>query len=329
MLFSVIVPFYKVEKYAAERIESILAQTYADFEVILVNDGSPDRTKDIIDYYANKDSRVIAVHKANGGLVSARKAGAALAKGEYIVTVDGDDWLERTALEKVANALERFDSDIVCYGFFNSISKDNRSAVILTEKEVYFDQWKIKEELVPHFFCVSEENTLYPNLWNKVIRRSLYMKYGELVDNRISMGEDGAVTYPCVYEAKHICVLPEALYNYRQNPKSMTRDKNKYLTWEMSDLRIDHFLRVFEQADDVQKLISNFVVHSYFNVIISHLKNEPYTKVKNESIEKLKNPRIRLLIDSCSCNGDKKLALAQTALARGWIWLLKIYAMIS
>ena len=91
MLFSVIVPIYRVAEYLQRCLESILAQTYADFELILVDDGSPDRCPEMCDAYAQKDSRVRVIHKQHGGLVSARNVGIMTASGEYIVHVDGDD----------------------------------------------------------------------------------------------------------------------------------------------------------------------------------------------------------------------------------------------
>ena len=91
---SIIVPIYKVEDYIRECIDSILAQTYPDFELILVDDGSPDSCGRICDDYANRDNRIKVVHKVNGGLTSARNAGLEVAKGEWIMHVDGDDWIE-------------------------------------------------------------------------------------------------------------------------------------------------------------------------------------------------------------------------------------------
>ena len=91
MFFSVIVPVYKVEKYLPNAIESVLNQTFSDFELILVDDGSPDRCPEICDNYKEKDSRIKVVHKPNGGLASARRAGIKLAEGDYVLNLDSDD----------------------------------------------------------------------------------------------------------------------------------------------------------------------------------------------------------------------------------------------
>ena len=96
LLFSVIVPVYNVEEYLSKCIESVLGQTYTQFELILVNDGSTDNCGKICDEYAAKDRRIRVVHKENGGLVSARQKGAGEATGDYVCCLDGDDWLAPT-----------------------------------------------------------------------------------------------------------------------------------------------------------------------------------------------------------------------------------------
>lgn len=100
--FSIIVPIYKVQNYLNECIDSILGQTYTNIEVILVDDGSPDECPAICDSYAARDPRVIVIHKENGGLVSARQAGAQRATGNYICCVDGDDYIAPNYIEKMA-----------------------------------------------------------------------------------------------------------------------------------------------------------------------------------------------------------------------------------
>ena len=110
---SVIVPSYNIEDYIGECIESIMEQTYCDWELILVDDGSNDRTGDICNEYAGKDNRIKVIHKENGGLVSARKSGLERATGEYIFYLDGDDWIKPDALEVLCTCAKRETVDIV------------------------------------------------------------------------------------------------------------------------------------------------------------------------------------------------------------------------
>ena len=118
-LIGVIIPVYKVEKYIAECIESILAQTHSDFELILVDDGSPDNCPRICDEYAAKDDRIRVIHKKNGGLMSTRKLGAEEAVGEYLCFVDGDDFVAEDMLENYDRILSDYNVDMICCGHFD------------------------------------------------------------------------------------------------------------------------------------------------------------------------------------------------------------------
>ncbi len=116
-LVSVIVPIYRIERYLGLCIESLINQTYKNLEIILVNDGSPDRCPEICDLYASKDMRIKVVHKVNGGLVSARKAGWKVATGQYAAYVDGDDWVEPSYYEILVETAVNTNADMVCSGF--------------------------------------------------------------------------------------------------------------------------------------------------------------------------------------------------------------------
>ena len=116
-LVSVIVPVYKVEKYLNRCVNSILNQTYKDLEVILVDDGSPDSCPEICDGYAQKDKRVKVIHKENGGQGSARNSGLDVARGEYILFVDSDDYIAKNLIEITLQKAERFDADMVIFDY--------------------------------------------------------------------------------------------------------------------------------------------------------------------------------------------------------------------
>ena len=117
MLFSVIIPIYNVEDYLERCIESVLAQTFADYELILVDDGSTDNCSAICDQYAEKDSRIKVIHKKNGGLVSARQAGVRIAEGEYVFNLDGDDAFCPDALESARQIIADVHPDIISFSY--------------------------------------------------------------------------------------------------------------------------------------------------------------------------------------------------------------------
>lgn len=123
---SVIVPAYNIEDYIGNVIDSIIGQTYLNWELILINDGSKDCTGDICEEYAKKDNRIRVIHKENGGLVGARKSGLKEAEGEYIFYVDGDDWITSDALELLCECAKRENADIVIADYIH-VQGDEKS----------------------------------------------------------------------------------------------------------------------------------------------------------------------------------------------------------
>ncbi|MBE6947776.1 MAG: glycosyltransferase family 2 protein [Ruminococcaceae bacterium] len=236
-MYSIIVPIYKVEEFLPQCIESVLAQTHKDFELILVDDGSPDGCPAICDEYAAKDSRIKVVHKENGGLVSARKAGLAIASGSYICFVDGDDFILPDMLEAFHRALDE-DYDVLCANFFAYYNEDR---IILTTHNVptgCYDKAGLTSEIYPKMLSASGffRFGIMPNLWTKCIKKELLAEaYRNMPDN-ISLGEDAAITYPVLLNAERILVLDYSGYMYRQNPLSMTRTTDKKLFNKIQNL---------------------------------------------------------------------------------------------
>lgn len=223
LLISIIVPIYMVERYLGICIESIINQTYKNLEIILVDDGSPDRCSEICDLYARKDHRIIVIHKPNGGLVSARKAGLAAATGTYVGYVDGDDWIEPNFYEQLYTAITANNADIVCTGqsrdlfnqcvcFYNPLSPGIYENEDL--KFLYTNMLSYGEFYRPGI-------TTY--VWNKLVKRKLLFPVQMDVDERISIGEDAAVTYPLLMSCKKVCIINDSTYHYRQREDSMLK----------------------------------------------------------------------------------------------------------
>lgn len=224
--FSLIVPIYNVEKYLPDCIESILRQTYQDFELILVDDGATDHCPQICDEYAQKDSRVKVIHKKNGGLVSARNAGISAAAGEYVCYVDGDDMISNRLLETVYNkGIKEYQSDIVIYGI-KKLLCDHEELVTQKLRPGFYSKKELEEEICPYImydnrrpFC---NGIIFPAACNKMIRRSLLAEHF-CRDERIRMGEDNAFTFECVYYANSLTYVEDVLYYYNKtNENSIT-----------------------------------------------------------------------------------------------------------
>lgn len=217
LLYSVIIPVYKVEKYLDRCVQSVLAQTYRNIEIILVDDGSPDNCPILCDEWVKKDNRISVIHKSNGGLSSARNVGLQRANGEYIVFLDSDDWwCDNTALERISNKIEECNADVI---FFAS-------------KKYYSLKDKYLESVTAHN-CLSSlpfiriEDAMRNSLflacaWDKVIRRSV------LKDNKIEfiehqLSED--IEWCCKLlqlDLKYACISGIVHVYRQQNATSIT-----------------------------------------------------------------------------------------------------------
>lgn len=227
-MISIIVPVYNTERYLRQCLDSILCQTFEDIEVILVDDGSMDESSGICDAYALADSRVKVIHKTNGGLVSARKAGLKAAAGEYIGYVDSDDWIESDMYEKLWAALTNKNADIAMCGRYEDTGDSSRK-VCHGFPAGRYDKQGLKEKIYPGIIVNGAffEWGIFPGVWDKLFRRDCFERFQMAVDERLTMGEDAVCTYPALLHAESICILDECLYHYRQSPTSMVRQQGE------------------------------------------------------------------------------------------------------
>lgn len=221
---SIIVPIYNSIRYLEQCIDSIIAQLFRDIEIILVDDGSYDGSERICDSYAVSDSRVKVLHKVNGGLVSARKAGFKVASGKWIGFVDSDDWIEPDMYSKLFNCAITNEVEIAMCGRYEDLNGYRRPVYQGIEAGVYRGE-ELKASIFPKMI-VNEaffEWGIFPSYWDKLFRKEKLEKYIYAVDDRITMGEDAACIYPCIYNSESIYVLKECLYHYRQSAGSMVK----------------------------------------------------------------------------------------------------------
>ena len=222
-LISVIVPIYNIERYLGICIESLLDQTYRNLEIILVDDGSPDRCPEICDLYAAKDSRITVIHKPNGGLVSARKAGLEASNGEYIGVVDGDDWIGRGFYMSLFSAISESGADVAIAGFTRDLFA--KSQVILNTIPSGIYEGEGLTALYRQMLSCGEFHSygVTTYLWNKLFRRGRILPCQRKVDNRITIGEDAAAVYPALLGCRKICITDNCAYHYRQREDSMLK----------------------------------------------------------------------------------------------------------
>lgn len=224
MLFSVIVPIYNIEKYIKRCIDSVLMQTFTDFELILVDDGSPDNCPKICDEYAEADSRIKVIHKKNGGLVSARQAGIKLAEGDYIFNLDGDDAIYPDALESAYKIICDTKADIVSFSY-NCCKNGNICEVVndLVDEGLY-NKAQIEEHIFPKLLSDKNMEHVFYFLWGKAIKRELVLPHQLNVNPAISLGEDLSCAVPCYLEAESVYMSRKSVYLYTIRNDSISTD---------------------------------------------------------------------------------------------------------
>ena len=212
---SLIVPIYGVEKYIAKFAESALDQTYQDLQFIFVNDGTKDRSMEILrdliaNRYAHLQSRIVIVDKENGGLPSARKAGLDVAEGEYVLFADSDDWMETDAVEKVMAKADETHADII---YFDLIKEYGNRTSYKREREY---TGATKDDFIVNIFNYKS----FGYTVTKCFKRRLYTE-NVIYFPKLGMHEDIYLMSQIIFHAKSLVHIPEALYHYRKdNPDS-------------------------------------------------------------------------------------------------------------
>ena len=208
MKFSVVVPVYNVEKYLEQCLESLQEQDCTDFEVVCVNDGSTDRSRVILSDWTAKFPQMRVIDRKNGGLSAARTTGLVAAKGDYVVFVDSDDWVEPNMLTQLAAMVDGID--ILCFACRRT---DNESCDIMAQEQSdgwsYYNRHALEARIVP-FVCV----------WQRCYRRE-FLTENNLFFREGVLHEDNEFTPRACLKAQSVKVIPDVLYNYRVRPGSI------------------------------------------------------------------------------------------------------------
>lgn len=260
---SVIVPVYNTEKYLRRCIDSILAQTFTDFELLLIDDGSKDSSGAICDEYAAKESRVRVFHKDNGGVSSARNMGLDNAKGEWISFVDSDDWVDYTFLELVILEATKYKADVVfCDSIFEFSNKQKRYQHYSWEKP-------IKAGLAEYI------TTTWTCLWGCIINRSIISNNHIECPVNITYCEDFHFMVRVCFYAKAIKKIPKALYHYNQRETSavhsLSLSTQEDEIWVYSD--IIEFLKVMGQYNNNYKKVMAWRLLKASQELAIHVKD--------------------------------------------------------
>lgn len=264
---SVIIPVYNVEKYLPECLESILNQTFQDFEIICVDDGSTDRSLDILQEYKRKDDRFVILQQRHAGAGAARNHGIKLAEGKYIQFLDSDDYFEPTLLEEMYNHAEKFDSDLtVC----SSRKVDDNGNITETGSpnfpinidKVPMEQVFSRQDFKDEIFCL-----LIPVVWNKLIRK-LFLEENYLEFPQLSIYEDIAFMHSVVACANKIVAFNKELINYRFNrPGSLVSTRS---THTIDAVKSCMCLKQFLESRGLYSKLKT----AYKKAVINHIRAE-------------------------------------------------------
>lgn len=249
-IISCIVPVYNVEKYLANCVDSILKQTFANFELILVDDGSTDKSSSICDEYAIKDSRIKVIHKINGGVSSARNTGLDIAKGEYITFIDSDDWVDSNYFLTLYKAAIETNADLVICGFKEEMPKNCFSENSdMFFKECCFSNQLVynKKEFFENFPKIRADKTLSKILQLAVVKLIKFTKNINFVrfDETMRNGEDYLFYLQIYKRMNSICFIKPCLYYYRYTLGSAGK--------QISEKRIMDDLFVVSETESVFK----------------------------------------------------------------------------
>lgn len=217
MRFSIILPVYNVEKYLQECVDSILAQTFRDYEIILVDDGSKDSSPMICDRFAEQDARIKVVHKKNGGLSDARNAGTDVAAGTYIIFIDSDDYiLDKDFLAKVNEKAEKYP-DLIFYKYQKYYQASNRLEDCRYSYQTAIEKYTYAERVE----ALVKADAFYGMAWIKAIKKSL-LDRKEIRFEVGLLGEDMEWNYHLMVHANSIELIDESFIAYRQREGSIT-----------------------------------------------------------------------------------------------------------
>ena len=231
---TVIVPVYKIrEAYLRKCLDSLCAQTFSEFNVILIDDGSPDQCGAICDEYAEKDNRFSVIHQQNSGVSAARNSGIRAAQTEWILFVDADDWTEPDFLETLYRECSVSCADIYIFDYYNELPGKPVSRKLKQDSGYLDEKWKNALRIAPfHFLKVDEKKITYVShaVWNKMFRTALIKDNRICFDAGAKRGEDSLFLCQALQCTEKIYYIDAALYHYRRQRESSTNVSNRNIS---------------------------------------------------------------------------------------------------
>ena len=302
---SIIVPVYNMERYMRQCVDSILAQTFENWECLLIDDGSTDKSALICDEYAEKDDRIRVVHKKNGGLSSARNVGVSVAHADLIGFVDSDDWIDVDMYKCLYQSMKENDSDIAVCGIYFDTSKKEISKPVLVEQDVL--------EGKNALWLILEDKYIPSYAWNKLYKKSLLkdLPFPEI------LFEDYAVVYKWFARAKKVSLCHAPAYHYRQRGGSIIHNRDaatEYLRFELDKERFDFVCQY--------KSFSESYKEAYKKQLIKlALRTTKHIARKNMDEAEARHYIERIVADISSFSNDASKMFGMKSQIRLWLLL--------
>lgn len=310
MKISIVVPVYNVEKYISDCIESVLNQSYDNYELILINDGSKDSSGKICDEYAQKHSNITVIHQENRGVAKSWSIGIDIAQGDYIIGLDSDDFWDKDLLERCVNMIKQYNADMVVFGYKNyyTDTKEVKNNQLIVQSGVY--SGKDKDIILDSCInrgCFENRTALYLSRINKLIKVDLVKSNEKYCKESFFYGEDNLYAIPNILDAESIVVLADYFpYNYRINPTSITHKYHENLWSQFIELNKLTISILMDKGYDhlIKQVYNDSVFHcaiSINNLFKGNLKSKECIKsikmiINHEMVRKgLKNMNLQLM----------------------------------
>lgn len=293
-MISVVIPCYNSEKTIVRCVRSVQLQTYKEFEIVLVNDGSKDSTGLICDRLASEDERIKVLHQENKGLMAAWKRGVNEANGEYIAFCDSDDYINNDFIETIVELISSYKVDLILFGM--NVEYDNGVIDSINnrlEGKLYLKE-NINKEILPHFFFNGDMQSeiMLLSRCSKVFRKEILVQAFPDLNNRVSYGEDDLTSFMAVLLSKSIyCIDNFYPYHYMRNKNSMIGRYDDYMVEKCEILRNE----IYVIADKYHYRWKNQIEAHFLSNVLLCVKKEisrnalgKYWKIK-EKIRKIRN----------------------------------------
>lgn len=281
-LVSIIVPIYNVEKYLQQCVDSLVEQTYKNLQIILVDDGSKDYSGEICDQYKEFDNRIEVIHKENGGPSSTRKAGMDAVLGQYVMFLDGDDWLDKDAIEQCVIQLEK-NAELGCvlFSYVKEMETISVPMHIMNDTQVFVGN-EVTNKIHRRLFGLSSEELNHPERMENIVSccmklyRVDYAKQGKYFDTSlVGSCEDGLFNIYALQNCRYAMYLDKPFYHYRKREDSLTKSFRPKLIeqWQTLFSIMDSFIKENKLGEQYREALNNRIALSITSIALNELNN--------------------------------------------------------